>query len=271
MANAISNATIDEAKQKCSDDGFWGFTFAGPTDTIKFEGNIELQGVGDRLRVAYLPPWSLPSYSSGTTYVHLTSAGREVICEAIRKVKDRKAKASIVESVDDLHIILPLVQEEAFLFKCICPELRCNIQIAEAAVRSNPFVLRYAPDSVKADRTIVQIAVEIDGFALQYASTALRGDRAIVLLAVLSEPKSLRYASNDLLADRDVCLLALRRNGDMLRFVDPELQNDRDIVITAVQKDGEALMWASDAMQCDPEVVAFAVQRSPKAADHALF
>jgi len=255
--------TIEEAKSRCTDEiGFWGFTFAGINDAGSWENHEGngLKAIGT----------SLGRHNrGGTTYVHLTPAGRAVLLEAIRRQK-LGGKRVIMEHIRDLEVILAAVEEDALAFRYVCDDLRCNTQVAEIAVNTNPFALQYAPDSVKDNHAILSMAVQKNGFALQYASDDLRADRELVLLAINSEPSALRYASKALRADFEICLAAVKQNGNILRFVDAELQNRRDIVIAAVQQSGEALCWASRSLRSDGEVIATAAKQNPKAREYAL-
>jgi len=254
--------TIEEAKLKCTGDSdLWGFTFLGSKDAGGRKTTPEgFKRVGTRLGVRN---------RTGTTYVRLTPAGREVLLDAIRQ-KRGGAKRWLLEPIRDLEIILAAVEHDAAAFRYVSEELRCNIQVAEIAVEANPFALQFAPELVRADHTIVRNAVKKNGFALQYASDELKSDREVVLLAIKRDPSSLRYASETLRADHSICLTAVQKSGDTLQYVDAALQNSRDIVITAIQRTGEALMYASKTLRSDPEVVAIAVSQNPEAAEYAL-
>jgi hypothetical protein len=259
----ISPLTIEEAKSMCTDElGFWGFTY----DAINAAGRFEQTGASGFKTIG--ASLGRPTASkAGTTYVHLTPAGRKVLLQAIRR---NKGKQVLMEHIRDLEVILAAVEEDALAFRYVCDDLRCNTQVAEIAVKANPFALQYAPDSVRDNRAIVSIAVQTNGFALQYASDDLKADRQLVLHAINSEPSALRYASSALRADFEICLAAVKQNGNILRFVDAQLQNRRDIVIAAVQQSGEALCWGSRCLRSDSEVIAIAAKQNPEAREYAL-
>lgn len=252
--------TIDEAKAWChQEEDFWGFTLRSSEASDGSPLDLQFKYTGSQLG---------HNNTTGTTFVKLTPVGRAVLLDALRVTKGKKR--DMVRAITDFDTMLSAVTENPLVFRYVCDDLRCNVQVAEIAVLANPFALQYSPDVVKDDAEIVRRAIEINAFALQHASSNLKGDREIVLCAMEREPGTIRYASEALREDPDICLRAVQKDGQALRHLPDHLRDNHKIVMAAVRQAGQALCFASQRLRADSEVVNEAMRNDPSAVQHAI-
>mmetsp|Transcript_13139 Transcript_13139/g.28743 ORF Transcript_13139/g.28743 Transcript_13139/m.28743 type:complete len:402 (+) Transcript_13139:92-1297(+) len=98
---------------------------------------------------------------------------------------------------------------------------------------------------------------------LPYFSEPLRADKRFVLAAVQARRPALECASEKLRADRDFMFAVLDINPYALEYMTEEFRNDKEIVCAAVSKNSHALKYASAELSADIEVVLVAVSSNP--------
>jgi len=141
-----------------------------------------------------------------------------------------------------------------------------------------PNALRYAPESMLADRQLVLRALPADSRlleslpehlqddpdiiaaannkyypSLKYASVRLRKDPVFVLRMIEKCGQNIRYAPDKMKADRNVVLAAAHSGSQILDHVPEKFRDDEDIMLRMVKENGFALDKASDRLRRDKE------------------
>ena len=111
------------------------------------------------------------------------------------------------------------------------------------------------------DREVAEAAIKRDPFNLKYASLRLREDRALVKLALAENGATLYYASDTLRDDSELVFIAVKSNGEALEYASERLRGSPDIVTAALQSEGSALESASEPIRSDPHFARLAVSR----------
>lgn len=191
---------------------------------------------------------------------------------------------------DDIDIVLVAVKKQGRLVRYASPRLRASsLQVARAAVLSDPFALQYlelslrsnseivllaaltnpftvvfASDDLKANKSLMLSVVSRSGWVLQSLSPELKKDKEIVIAAVMNNPLALEHVHKDLLDDDQVIHEAVKRDGKTLAFASPRLKDDVDTVLLAVEhsKHGEAFQYAGPRAQNDRRVANVVVQKN---------
>ena len=127
--------------------------------------------------------------------------------------------------------------------------------------------LKYADDSLKADKAFMLKALKIDGSLLSYADKTLKEDFDIALTAVTSNGLALADVPAPLSKNRQIVLAAVKQDGNAINVVDESLRTDREIVLAAVsakskssQRENEALKHISQTFKQDKQIVLAAVR-----------
>ena len=96
---------------------------------------------------------------------------------------------------------------------------RKDPRIVAQATDQDERALRYADQSLLADRAFMLSMVKKNGRHLRFASRALKDDIFLVQAAILSWGSALQWASPRLRSDRNLCFEAVMRRGCMLHHV----------------------------------------------------
>ena len=96
--------------------------------------------------------------------------------------------------------------------------------------------LEYASEEMKDNVEIVMAAVKTESFALQYASSNMKNNIDIVMEAVKQWPSSLQFASPHLQNNFQVVMEAVKGSPEVLGLASSEMQHNEDIVMAAVLK-----------------------------------
>jgi len=133
--------------------------------------------------------------------------------------------------------------------------------VMRMALRSHPWMLKYASKAVRADRDVVVSVVCVCGLFLEYASAALRDDAEVVSIALNKSAGAFRFASERMRARADFAYRAIQHGySGMLEFVAPALRNNRKFVCLAVAQRGMALKHVPEAFQADGALVRVALR-----------
>jgi hypothetical protein len=170
----------------------------------------------------------------------------------------------------DFDVVLAVVSTTSYGgYLYHAPHFKDHKEIVLAAVRSLGHSLKFASESMRADRGVVVAAVETDASALQFASGSLRDDKYVVMQGL---PLTYPFASKRLKLQLDLVVQTVRHRNFRYKLLEsvPECyRDDKDVVTTAVKNDGEALQYASVRLRNDAEVVMAAVQNNGISLKHA--
>eukprot|EP00928_Gymnodinium_smaydae_P004592 TRINITY_DN11560_c0_g1_i1.p1 TRINITY_DN11560_c0_g1~~TRINITY_DN11560_c0_g1_i1.p1 ORF type:complete len:389 (-),score=52.09 TRINITY_DN11560_c0_g1_i1:563-1615(-) len=200
----------------------------------------------------------------------------------------------------DRSVMLAAVEVEPLYLQCASLDLQGDRDFVLAAIMSvqpgNPVgvLLKFASDSVRADRELILLAVERDGRALQHASVDVQIDHEVILSALAHAMQApdvacmvgeafkkcraqivrkiveahglmLAYVTETLQGDFEAVL----QNGFALQFAAPALRADFPVVSSAVQRHGGALQFASADLRANRDIVLSAVVQHGDALQYA--
>ncbi len=114
--------------------------------------------------------------------------------------------------------------------------------------------LRFAPDSLRADRDIVLKAAKSSPSAFLYASDELRNDRKLVKQAVNLNSGVIQHVPDRFRNDKGIGLLAVRKDGGNIVFLSEELQNDIDVIEASLGGSLYRLRYASEKVRGNKEI-----------------
>jgi len=165
------------------------------------------------------------------------------------------------------------------------PHEKQDVELAIAAVRSNPMAFAYASPDLKKSSRVVSAAASVDPSSLSWVSLQFEGrevqlaalraagrldggtdedeeedERALLLAAVARHGKCLYLAPPELCDDDEVVLAAVRSDGGMLLHASPRLRDDEEVVRTAVQSCGSAFGDASERLRSNREILLAALR-----------
>jgi hypothetical protein len=128
-----------------------------------------------------------------------------------------------------------------------------NINIT-STISDNPHMYRDLPEESKT-REVTEEVVRSDGFLLRYAPEALRNDKGIVETAVEESGECLEYASYEMKANKDVITKALASSALAIEFVPRGLREDPDVIRTGAYQlieevKGGCLLFFNAVMEC---------------------
>ena len=115
--------------------------------------------------------------------------------------------------------------------------------------------LERAPEEDKADEVFMKKIIVRRGECLRFAPDSLRADRDIVLKAAKNCPSAFLYASDELRNDRKLTKQAVNLNSGVIQYVKEEFRSDKGIGLLAVRKDGGNIAFLSEELQNDVDVI----------------
>ena len=115
--------------------------------------------------------------------------------------------------------------------------------------------LERASEADKGDEVFMKKLVVRRGECLKFAPDSLRADRDIVLKAAKSSPSAFLYASDELRNDRKLVKQAVNLNSGVIQYVPDRFRNDKGIGLLAVRKDGGNIVFLSEELQNDIDVI----------------
>mmetsp|Transcript_19070 Transcript_19070/g.41078 ORF Transcript_19070/g.41078 Transcript_19070/m.41078 type:complete len:380 (-) Transcript_19070:80-1219(-) len=172
------------------------------------------------------------------------------------------------ELCNDRETMLGVVRIQGTLLRLCSDPLRCDAELALAALEDFPTAAQHADPSLWSDRDFVLQAVQRFGGNLEYAAKEFGTDRDVVLAAVWRTGSALRFASLELREDEEVVLSALSNCAQALQFAGENLQASREVVVKALLKQGEelrgtsVLKFASPKLKMDEDLVLLAARFS---------
>lgn len=92
------------------------------------------------------------------------------------------------------------------------------------AIKSNPYQIKDASDSIKDDEDVMLKVVEKAGLAIKYASERLRSDREFMLKAITKSGSAIAGAIGDLKDDRELILIALMKHEDNWNYLNKDIK-----------------------------------------------
>ncbi|NIZ47336.1 DUF4116 domain-containing protein [Entomospira nematocerorum] len=197
---------------------------------------------------------------------------------------------SILKEIPPLHktkeLILLAVKNYGMALQYAPKEL-ITAYIAQTAVESNPYALRYVPSTLLTE-SLIHTALSLDGMTLTYLPKALI-TYELATLAITSSATAIQYVPAALIDDR-LAMLAVRKDGLMLQYLPNNLftaemisiamhQNaatikylenniiSEDFALLAVTQDGDLLKYIPTELMT-PEVLLQAVQQRGEAIRH---
>lgn len=119
-------------------------------------------------------------------------------------------------------------------------ELRGDPQVVMEAITQNPQAIKFAADSVKADRDCALKALQADWTLYTSIALELWDDREIALLFVPKCPRLFSKLSPQLKQDGELVKEVLsKNNGWTICEMGPEMLADRELVLMAARNAGE--------------------------------
>ena len=115
--------------------------------------------------------------------------------------------------------------------------------------------LERASEADKGDEVFMKKLVVRRGECLRFAPDSLRADRDVVLKAAKNCPSAFLYASDELRSDRKLTKQAVNLNSGVIQYVKDEFRNDKGIGLLAVRKDGGNIAFLSEELQNDIDVI----------------
>lgn len=157
-------------------------------------------------------------------------------------------------------------------YKMLPPELQNDEKFVKKLIQKNGFILKYVPDSMKANREIVELAIKNHAYAFRHASKQLREDENLLLLA-LSDPENLQYTSKKLQDREDIIIYLFSQiqkqemtsgETEAIKFASPRLRKDKKFIEKLMSFDNNVFMHCDDEVKKDPLLLAKALQNVKK-------
>jgi hypothetical protein len=209
----------------------------------------------------------------------------EVIVEAIRiggffsKTKDRSINSVLQHMSDiiraDKNFVLPAVEKNGLDLQYASQNMQEDTDVVLSAVNQNGNALEFADNKFKSNRAIVDKAVSAERFydnrALKFASDTLKADKEVVLHAVRNNGLALEFASETLRGDKEVVKAAFVSTGLSLQFADITLRKDEQFFIhlfsnsDSFHKADEGFQFFDDSIRFNRNLLMHAMQETESA------
>ena len=147
--------------------------------------------------------------------------------------------------------------------------LRADRDIVLKAAKSCPSAFLYASDELRSDRKLTKQAVNLNSGVIQYVKDAFRNDKGIGLLAVRKDGGNIAFLSEELQNDIDVIEASLGGNLYHLRYASEKVRGNREIAIKALSRYGSVLEYLPERLRADKAVVTAAVGSAWNALEYA--
>eukprot|EP01061_Rhynchopus_euleeides_P034716 TRINITY_DN585_c1_g1_i1.p1 TRINITY_DN585_c1_g1~~TRINITY_DN585_c1_g1_i1.p1 ORF type:complete len:542 (+),score=186.73 TRINITY_DN585_c1_g1_i1:88-1713(+) len=164
----------------------------------------------------------------------------------------------------DKEVMLRLVQINGTYFFLASAELRRDKDIAIAALKEDPSLVRYMDPSLQEDRDVAL-------FGVPYCKDSAKwlAEKDFVLEAVAWSSLVFEQVSEELRSDKDVAMRAFDSGCDVFAHIGEALRGDKDIAMRALDSEADIFLHTADALRGDKDVVMKALRNGDDVFQHA--
>lgn len=182
-------------------------------------------------------PLSKQKLMYGTTLIRNTDVLGQILGEGEKELL-------LIRQTVDFDFWLDEISRDYRRLRKAPEELRSDPQVVMEAMNQNPQAIKFAADSVKADRDCALKALQADWTLYTSIALELWDDREIALLFVPKCPRLFSKLSPWLKQDRElVRALLSNNNGWNVCEMSPEMLADRELVLMAARNAGEPFFY----------------------------
>ena len=147
--------------------------------------------------------------------------------------------------------------------------LQVDKDVTLTVVKRNPALYQFASEDLKNDVDVALACVKSDGRALRFLNEKLREDESVVLSAVENFCASFSFAMGNAKKSEAIALAVARRGGETIELLDERFLDDENIANVAVARNPKALKYFSSRVRAIPSIVLQAINKDRTALIYA--
>ena len=146
----------------------------------------------------------------------------------------------------DKEITLAVVRRNPALYLVASEELKKDVDVALACVKSDGRALRFLSDELRENETVVLSAVE--NFCASFSFAHGKAKKSVLVAEAVAKRggETIELLDESFLDDENIAKIAVARNPKALKYFSSRVRSLESVVLQAANRDRTALIYAAD-------------------------
>ena len=146
----------------------------------------------------------------------------------------------------DKEITLAVVRRNPALYLVASEELKKDVDVALACVKSDGRALRFLSDELRENETVVLSAVE--NFCASFSFAHGKAKKSVLVAEAVAKRggETIELLDESFLDDENIAKIAVARNPKALKYFSSRVRSLESVVLPAANRDRTALIYAAD-------------------------